>query len=111
MTSDERARLIEASSLGTPAAKKLRARSRDEDVAKVVDVHKPCPQCDHPFDDHSFAAIFESPMDGGIIVCPIHGCRCVSTWAVKGRMKPAMPPQSVIDQVQAQIQNRTSTGG
>lgn len=81
------------------------------DVAKVVDAGEPCPQCGHPFDDHPMAAIFDDVMDGGIIVCPVIGCQCVSTWGVKGRMKPAMPPQHVIDQVRAQLQDRTSSQG
>jgi hypothetical protein len=72
-----------------------------------VPAGKPCPQCNHSFDDHRFVAIFEDAMDGGIIACPERGCPCVSTWGVKGRMKPAMPPQSVIDQVLAQVQDPT----
>jgi hypothetical protein len=39
---DEHEKLIEASSLGTPTAKRLRARTSDEDVAKVIDAET-CP--------------------------------------------------------------------
>jgi hypothetical protein len=104
---DEHEKLIEASSLGTPAAKKLRARTSDEDVAKVIDAGKPCPQCEHPFDSHAMVAIFEDTMDGGVIICPTRGCACQSTWSVSPRPKPELPPQWELDQIRAQVQDPT----
>jgi hypothetical protein len=66
---------------------------------------KPCPQSGHPFDPHSMVAIFEDTMDGGVVICPELGCPCQSTWSVKPRPKPALPPQWELDQIRAHVQD------
>lgn len=36
--------------------------------------------CEHPFDNHSLIATSEDVRKGGVILCPVRGCKCYSTW-------------------------------
>jgi len=58
-----------------------------------------CEQCGHPFNPHSLIATTGDPRNGGIILCPVPGCECYSTWgcAVKGKDKKAPPPERIPD--------------
>jgi hypothetical protein len=62
-----------------------------------------CPDCPHPFPPHIVVAIFESPLDGGLLFCQDPSCGCVNVWGVPQarRPAPAMPPQHVVDQFRA----------
>lgn len=37
--------------------------------------------CGHPFDEHVLYATGSTPMDGGVMLCPVQGCMCFSTWS------------------------------
>lgn len=39
------------------------------------------PGCMHPLDEHVVIA-HGDPLDGGVMVCPVAGCVCVSRWDV-----------------------------
>lgn len=40
--------------------------------------------CDHPWDDHLLMTA--DPRVGGIIKCPVEGCKCQGTWSPAGRL-------------------------
>jgi hypothetical protein len=61
----------------------------------VPEGHNESCGCDHPFDDHILVA-YEEPMDGGLMLCPANGCKCVNTWSVEGQEEGVMPPPHVI---------------
>ena len=39
-----------------------------------------CWLCGHPYPPHSLIATTTEPTEGGIILCPVPGCDCLSTW-------------------------------
>lgn len=41
-----------------------------------------CRECDHVFADHMLLNRSGDPFDGGDLVCPYDGCRCVSTLSI-----------------------------
>ena len=67
-------------------------------MSERVEEGEPCGQCQHAFDIHALIATTGSPLDGGIILCPIQGCECYATWgcALTGNKK-SPPPDRVPD--------------
>ena len=41
-----------------------------------------CTECGHPFDPHHLIATKAHVTEGGIILCNIRGCECISSWDV-----------------------------
>lgn len=66
---------------------------------------EPCARCEHPMDDHCMYSLTENPMNGGIVLCPSLGCRCLGTWGIGGRPVPKLPPQETIEELRQQIQS------
>lgn len=61
--------------------------------------------CTHPFDLHIMVATQGSPMGGGIMLCPVLECRCLSTWGVgPGSEPPPVPPDEEIARIQIAVQ-------
>jgi hypothetical protein len=44
------------------------------------------PACGHSFDGHRMIAPGD-PLQGGVMMCPVRGCPCWSTWSCKGTYK------------------------
>lgn len=42
-----------------------------------------CPQCSHPTDLHSMLAANNNPMNGGVVLCPVYGCPCFTTFGTE----------------------------
>jgi hypothetical protein len=59
----------------------------------------PCGQCSHPLGPHVMVVLGESPLDGGIGLCP--ECDCAFTWSVPHHSRPGMPPPAVIAEIRA----------
>lgn len=56
-----------------------------------------CDHCPHPFDPHAVIATGNTPVEGGIILCP--ECDCFATWSVPqltGQRDPWVPEQDEI---------------
>lgn len=67
-----------------------------------------CPQCGHPFDPHLFVATGSSPLGGGVILCHLRGCHCISTWSAgKGaRDQVRIPGDRELGLLRASVQTR-----
>jgi hypothetical protein len=39
-------------------------------------------ECPHDFDQHMLLTTGSSPTDGGVIICHVKGCMCLTTWDV-----------------------------
>ncbi len=63
-----------------------------------------CDQCPHQFLRHRLVKLGEDIHDGGVIVCPSRGCRCVHMWAVAGQEHPPIPEVKVLTQIWAYVQ-------
>lgn len=61
--------------------------------------------CEHPFDLHALLPTDGSPMNGGIVLCPVMNCQCFSTWGVgRNSARPPIPPQDEIDRLRMAVQ-------
>lgn len=64
--------------------------------------------CEHDFDVHVLIATGDSPTQGGIMLCPVKGCECFSTWDAPqvGHTREAVivPPPEEITRLREQIQ-------
>lgn len=67
-----------------------------------------CAQCGHPFGVHSIVSLTGDLGDGGITLCPVPGCRCLSTWSMQGRLAPAPPPDEQIEAIRGRLQGGAS---
>ncbi|WP_155374986.1 hypothetical protein [Catellatospora vulcania] len=68
-----------------------------------------CAQCGHPFDPHALVTTADDPADGGIMLCPVPGCECFSTWGMEGMPTVRVPDRfeiaSIREKIQAQEQD------
>lgn len=64
-----------------------------------------CKQCSHPFDLHAMVSPDHNPMNGGIILCPVLGCTCYSTWGVGENSKAPEPlSQDEVERLRTAVQ-------
>lgn len=50
-----------------------------------------CVQCDHLLGPHVTVTLKKDPTYGGLILCPLAGCQCVTPWAPEGHQPPPLP--------------------
>jgi hypothetical protein len=64
------------------------------------------PECGHDWGQHDLIATTGDPIDGGIILCPVPGCECYSTWSTDGKGKETVyqPPIEEVDLIRAELQ-------
>jgi hypothetical protein len=64
-----------------------------------------CGTCGHPFALHALVATKDSPMNGGIVLCPVKDCPCYATWGVgRASQRPDAPSQDEIDRLRMAVQ-------
>jgi hypothetical protein len=70
-------------------------------VSETPDV---CQQCGHPSDPHALFATTGDPMEGGIMLCPVRGCRCYSTWGVGDAPAVRVPDEAETEALRQELQ-------
>lgn len=67
-----------------------------------------CYQCHHDFNPHKMVATTGDPIDGGVIICQVKGCKCFSTWAVPqaggSRERVFVPDEIELAEIRRQMQ-------
>jgi hypothetical protein len=69
----------------------------------MVDDGDTCPQCGHAFDPHTLLAV--DPRLGGIVLCPVKGCQCYSTFSVNEHAASALPDRWEVEALRERLQN------
>lgn len=78
----------------------------DSEKIEVV-IHEPCPQCADDFDNHCVIMTTEQPpVIGGVVLCPVPGCECFSTWSKDGTHEKdiLVPPPDQLEQLRHAVQ-------
>ena len=52
--------------------------------------------CGHELDPHQMILVIETPLLAGVMVCPVQGCACWSTWGMNPNGRPSTPEQASI---------------
>lgn len=75
------------------------------------DVGRMCEQCGDPFDPHALLTTSDDgdPMKGGIMLCPVPGCQCFSTWSPRfseedEKVMPFVPDRARIEELRELVQ-------
>lgn len=68
-----------------------------------------CSTCHHPFGPHVVFALGEHARDGGVAVCNVMGCQCVSTWSLDDLPTPALPERDALDRLRRFAQSSNSS--
>ncbi|MFP2909157.1 hypothetical protein ACLESD_29770 [Pyxidicoccus sp. 3LFB2] len=64
-----------------------------------------CELCGHLFDPHAVVATTGAPEDGGIILCPVPGCRCYRTWGFNGAPTVREPDEAEVAELRRTLQS------
>lgn len=61
--------------------------------------------CGHPFALHAMVSTDGSPMNGGIVLCPVMDCQCYATWGVgQNSARPPKPSDEEIARLRMAVQ-------
>lgn len=63
-----------------------------------------CTQCGHNAGKHVLVGTGDSPLDGGVRLCPVSECLCYSTWSVMGRPVQRVPDGVEVSQLRRNVQ-------
>ncbi len=67
-----------------------------------------CGQCAHDMGPHAMLSLTGDPLDGGIMLCPVGGCQCFSTWSPSIGGEPTQPPpipdRALIEELRERVQ-------